>query len=200
VPLAVVNSWTADFIDDAPLGGLERHISKQLVPKTAVGKIGKIYARYCSIVQSSGMGKSRLLDEFARGYFMIPINLRPAKSDGTSYLLLPVMAHQTRLLGFPPADGQVRDFLSGVGETPEGSAKLAYSRACNFLLALFTKTKETITTLNGCNKAERIKEFREFMSDGQSMRHAGENRQRFYSDVITRARDVCRGSLIVSLS
>ena len=100
------------------------------------------------------MGKSRLLDEFSRGLFMIPINLRPAKSDGTSYLLLPVIAHQTRLLDFPPADDQVHDFLSGLGESYKTSAKLAYPRAHNFLLALFTKTKET---LNGTNKAERSK-------------------------------------------
>lgn len=165
-----------------------------------MGRIGKIYARYCSIVQSSGMGKSRLLDEFARGFFTIPINLRPAKSDGTSCLSLPIMDHQARLflVGFPPADVQVRDFLLGVEGTLEASAQLAYSRACNFLLALFKKTEETVASFNGQTKAERIKEFRKFMSDGQSMRVAGENRRRFYSDVVTRARDVCCGSLLVS--
>lgn len=127
---------------------------------------------YCSIVQSSGMGKSRLLDEFARGHFVIPINLRPAMSDG-----------------FPPADGEVRDFLLSVTDALEVSADSAYSRACNLFLALFNKTEETIASFNGRTKAERIKEFRTFMSDGQSMRVAGGNRQRFYSDVVTRARD-----------
>jgi hypothetical protein len=120
------------------------------------------------------MGKSRLLDEFARGHFVIPINLRPAMSDGTSCLLLPVMTHQARLLGFPPADGEVRDFLLSVTDALEVSADSAYSRACNLFLALFNKTEETIASFNGRTKAERIKEFRTFMSDGQSMRVAGE--------------------------
>jgi hypothetical protein len=31
------------------------------------------------------MGKSRLLDEFSKQYFMIPVNLRSAGSKGLSY-------------------------------------------------------------------------------------------------------------------
>ncbi len=89
MPLAVVNSWTADFIDDGPLGGLQRHVSREL---TLGNAIGKIYACYCSIVQLSGMGKSQLLDEFSRGFFLIPVNLRPANSDGLSFLLFPIIA------------------------------------------------------------------------------------------------------------
>ena len=53
-----------------PLKALKTHVSQQM-------KMGKAYARYCSIVQSSGMGKSRLLDEFSKEHFLIPINLRP---------------------------------------------------------------------------------------------------------------------------
>jgi len=44
-----------------------------------------LYGRYCPILQSSGMGKSRLLDEFSKQYFMIPVNLRSAGSKGLSY-------------------------------------------------------------------------------------------------------------------
>ena len=44
-----------------------------------------VYALYCSIIQSSGMGKSRLLDQLSKTYFMIPINLRNASADGLSY-------------------------------------------------------------------------------------------------------------------
>jgi hypothetical protein len=88
---AVVNSWNAEFIDEGPLDGLKSHIAHQLSKKS----VGKIYAHYCSIVQSSGMGKSRLLDEFSKCFFLIPINLRPTNSEGTSYLLFHVMAgHQ----------------------------------------------------------------------------------------------------------
>jgi hypothetical protein len=34
------------------------------------------YARYTSIVQSSGMGKSRAVDEFSRKHLVVPLNLR----------------------------------------------------------------------------------------------------------------------------
>ncbi|KAH7903936.1 hypothetical protein BJ138DRAFT_1167373 [Hygrophoropsis aurantiaca] len=39
------------------------------------------YARLCDIVQSSGMEKSRLVDELSRSHFVIPMNLR-ARSTG----------------------------------------------------------------------------------------------------------------------
>lgn len=35
-----------------------------------------LYARLLPLVQSSGMGKSRLIDEFSKKYFVIPFNLR----------------------------------------------------------------------------------------------------------------------------
>jgi hypothetical protein len=34
------------------------------------------YARYTSIVQSSGMGKSRTIDEFSKKHLVVPLNLR----------------------------------------------------------------------------------------------------------------------------
>ena len=76
--LATELSWNAKFIDSgqAVLKALESHVSKQMQVHT--------YARSCSIVQSSGMGKSRLLDEFSKSHFLIPINLRPEKTDGAS--------------------------------------------------------------------------------------------------------------------
>jgi hypothetical protein len=39
------------------------------------------YARYTSIVQSSGMGKSRAVDEFSKRHLVIPLNLRK-EADG----------------------------------------------------------------------------------------------------------------------
>ncbi|KAI9434529.1 hypothetical protein H4582DRAFT_2060231 [Lactarius indigo] len=77
---AVELSWSAEFIGHLPLVALETHVRDQM-------KLVEMYARYCSIVQSSGMGKSRLLDEFSKKHFMIPINLRPEDAQG-----------------FPPAD------------------------------------------------------------------------------------------------
>ncbi|KAH9168603.1 hypothetical protein EDB89DRAFT_1909184 [Lactarius sanguifluus] len=78
---AVVDSWTAKFIGKGPLQTLEKHIHEQMM-------LEKRYACYCSIVQSSGMGKSCLLDEFSKQHFLIPINLCLKDGGGFS---LPMM-------------------------------------------------------------------------------------------------------------
>jgi hypothetical protein len=39
-----------------------------------------LYARLLAIVQSSGMGKSRMIDELSKSYFVIPLNLRDGES------------------------------------------------------------------------------------------------------------------------
>jgi hypothetical protein len=41
-----------------------------------------VYARYMAIVQSSGMGKSRMMDETAKLIVLIPVNLRPSTDRG----------------------------------------------------------------------------------------------------------------------
>jgi hypothetical protein len=74
----------ADFVDQSPLDGLQKHIIEQLALGMSPETLPPPYGRYCSIIQSSGMGKSRLLDEFSKSYFLIPINLR-SESGGSSY-------------------------------------------------------------------------------------------------------------------
>jgi hypothetical protein len=49
---------------------------------------GRIYAHYAAIVQSSGMGKSRTVDELAKKHFVIPINLRGPHSQGALLTVL----------------------------------------------------------------------------------------------------------------
>ncbi|KAM6501263.1 hypothetical protein JOM56_004277 [Amanita muscaria] len=54
-----------------------------------------VYARYASIIQSSGMGKSRMIDELSKKHLVLPINLRPSSDNG-----------------FPAADVNVRTFFT----------------------------------------------------------------------------------------
>ncbi|KAH9021093.1 hypothetical protein EDB83DRAFT_2320509, partial [Lactarius deliciosus] len=125
----------------------------------------QIYGRYCSIVQSSGMGKSRLLDEFSKNFFLIPINLRASTDQG-----------------YPPADSEVRNFL-----TRHDGVHSALSLMQHFLLALFSRTKATLERM-GSTKSGRIREFREYMSKDQTMHSSGGNRSDFYDGVIAQAR------------
>ena len=85
--LATEESWNAAFVDQikSPLDGLVSHIATQLDLKPQNNEFGhpkQPYGRYCSIVQSSGMGKSRLLDEFSKHFFMFPVNLRGENNKG----------------------------------------------------------------------------------------------------------------------
>jgi hypothetical protein len=67
--LAVERSWNREFFGDAAQA-LWGHI------KAHCGRTdGKICAHYAAIVQSSGMGKSRTVDEMSKEHFVIPINL-----------------------------------------------------------------------------------------------------------------------------
>ncbi len=73
---AIVKSWDAPFIGEAALEALDEHVWN-------VKYENETYAQYGWIVQSSGMGKSRLLHEFSKEHFLIPINLRERGAGGT---------------------------------------------------------------------------------------------------------------------
>ncbi|KAH9174011.1 hypothetical protein EDB89DRAFT_2068265 [Lactarius sanguifluus] len=184
---AVVRSWTTDFVGKGPLWALEKHVRVQMT-------MGKRYARYCSIVQSSGMGKSRLLDEFSKEHFLIPINLRPKDSESVS---CPFHLHSlpNSLVRLPPADDEVREFLTNNQEYQgRNISESSYMRAHYFLKALFCVTAETITKLDapsegGAKRTYHIDKFRIFMSYGQSMGSSGIQRVNFYHEVVDKAKE-----------
>jgi hypothetical protein len=181
---AIEKSWEATFVGDSPIEGLKDHIITQL----SKPRKPEPYGRYCSIIQSSGMGKSRLLDELSKMHFMIPINLRGNRPGGLSYLFdsLTFMAHQSSMIGYPPPDKNVSDFLrKRVYAVPHIAALLRH-----FLVALFDKTAETLGTM-GTDTSERIKTFRDHMSRGQKMGSVGDDRFNFYQDVVKKAEEVC---------
>ncbi|KAH9178638.1 hypothetical protein EDB89DRAFT_1927631 [Lactarius sanguifluus] len=148
---AVMESWKVPFIGGRVLRALEQHVIEERSKQST-------YGPYCSIVQSSGMGKSRLLDEFSKNHFLIPVNLR---RKGTS--------------GFPPPDDAIRDLLTQIDE----------NGMLHFLIVLFEKTTRVITDeLKGASsRSERITKFREFMTDDQTMTSVGGKRRTFYNEI-----------------
>ncbi|KAH9175259.1 hypothetical protein EDB89DRAFT_2092796 [Lactarius sanguifluus] len=159
---AVTKSWKAQFVGDRVLLALRRHVIVEKRKPSA-------YGPYCSIVQSSGMGKSRLLDEFSKNHFLIPVNLR--RKDTT---------------GFPPPDDAIRDLLTQIDE----------NGMLRFLTVLFEKTTGVITDeLKGAtSRSERITKFREFMTDGQTMASVGEKRRTFYKEIAAEVKRTTSGS------
>ncbi|KAI9444320.1 hypothetical protein H4582DRAFT_2071891 [Lactarius indigo] len=154
--VAIENSWTTKFVDPSPLEGLKEHIAEQL--ELGLSSTTQPYGHYCSIIQSSGMGKSRLLDEFSKSYFMIPINLRHSEGQG-----------------YPPADHKVRNFLMDGGRViPHSSAKYLMQ---HFLLALFDKTavvlKEMDQSMGSAGK-NRNKFYEEVIAKASEYESHGE--------------------------
>ncbi|KAH8990142.1 hypothetical protein EDB86DRAFT_3104146 [Lactarius hatsudake] len=148
---AVMESWKVPFIGGPVLRALEQHVIEERSKQST-------YGPYCSIVQSSGMGKSRLLDEFSKNHFLIPVNLRRKETSG-----------------FPPPDDAIRDLLTQIDE----------NGMLHFLIVLFEKTTRVITDeLKGASsRSERITKFREFMAQGQTMTGVGEKRRTFYDEI-----------------
>jgi len=79
---AVEQSWEREYSGDAAQA-LWKHIKEHYNLKNT-----RIYAHYAAIVQSSGMGKSRTVDELGKRHFVIPINLRGPNSTGILLLVL----------------------------------------------------------------------------------------------------------------
>ncbi|KAH8116528.1 hypothetical protein DFH11DRAFT_1742176 [Phellopilus nigrolimitatus] len=133
--------------------------------------LDKKYANFCPIIQSSGTGKSRVVDQLGRTHFILPICLRDPKTTG-----------------FPPADNSIRNFLTN-GST---CTKLQAEKHVEaFLSALFRKTLELLRNLYEDNPDmdywQMAGDFRRRMSEGQTMNHTNKFRTNFYNRVVTAA-------------
>jgi hypothetical protein len=74
--LATESAWTTQYRGEAPTA-LWTRIKK--IMKQVNG-----YARYLAIVQSSGTGKSRMIEELGKTHLVIPVNLRGFGETGLS--------------------------------------------------------------------------------------------------------------------
>ena len=83
---AVERSWERTFVGDAA-HALWRHVMEHYNRPDR-----HVYVQYTAIVQSSGMGKSRTVDELGKSHFVIPINLRSKHSTGAVYPLFVSMS------------------------------------------------------------------------------------------------------------
>ncbi|KAI0258043.1 hypothetical protein BC834DRAFT_975730 [Gloeopeniophorella convolvens] len=173
------------------------------------------YAPLASIINSSGTGKSRMVDELAKTIISVPMCLRDKDSTG-----------------FPPADGSLRDWFaelpkSGKEETEkklhgflhsllevtlqrlkeieasqDGLEKLKVARktwTVDDMLAGKYKPSEETERKNAAaffvRRQERLASaFRHLMTHGQAFGSANDYRKKFYKDVIDGARTFTSGS------
>jgi hypothetical protein len=166
------------------------------------------YARVLPIVQSSGMGKSRMIDELSKDHFVIPLNLRDGESGRFFWRFISKFTPLTKLTGYPPSDSQVRIWFKAPGLSPLQSDV----RCSAFLTALLEKTLEIVEdpqrqirnaikespNLTEDEKAAALndypialqQQFRLFMTVGQTFSKQGDLRISFYDSVIDRANEV----------
>ncbi|KAI0773477.1 hypothetical protein C8Q74DRAFT_1217582 [Fomes fomentarius] len=135
---------------------------------------GRQYARYAWYTQSSGTGKSRMIDELAKTVFCIPVNLNPD--------------------AFPPMDKVAVRWLM---QTPSHSDYTLGVEA--FLYAVFSTTREfleervvesgiELDALESPQRVARLAElFRTKMSENMQLEEHGQYRQSFYNAVDEKA-------------
>ncbi|TDL24869.1 hypothetical protein BD410DRAFT_65329 [Rickenella mellea] len=121
------------------------------------------YAKYTAILQSSGMGKSRLIDEMSKNTFLIPLCLRKETS------------------GFPPPDKRVADHLTSKCDETE-----CVRRSFAFLAALFDHTANWVKDHrdNGDDYSSLSSRFRSYLVKDQQATMHGKGRIAFYAEVL----------------
>ncbi|KAK2463741.1 hypothetical protein APHAL10511_004234 [Amanita phalloides] len=159
---ATENAWTTQYHGGAPaiLWTRIKEVMEQAIHESR-------YARYLEIVQSSGTGKSRMIEELSKAHLVIPVNLRG--SDDT---------------GYPPPDKSAHVYLSGTTEQQE-----ARVHAVAFLRAVFKEASKLITELReplpkGTDCHDQIVDsFSKYMSEGMRWDSHGAKRRSFYEKV-----------------
>ncbi|KIY53567.1 hypothetical protein FISHEDRAFT_68783 [Fistulina hepatica ATCC 64428] len=164
----MVRSWTRPYTGNAP-DALWKHIEDHIV-------VWASYAPYCSIVQSSGTGKSRCIDEFSKTHFVIPINLR-----------------DPLVTGFPAADAALHGLFTPRSIHGYSSGQI-YTLMEVFLIALFEEVEKVIAK-HASNSEDLPSWFRQYMTEGQTFESQGQKRKSLYEAVAKRTRSLLYNDL-----
>ncbi len=153
---------------------------------------GTAYGRFLSIVQSSGTGKSRMIDELSKEHLVVPINLWPRHETGEltplSNLESIIITHFT---GFPGADHNVRELLNeGTEPNP------VYTLYAAFFTALFQELKVQLGKLKKKEKNTKnlTARFYSLMTQNQNYSEPNQYRKMFYDKVCQESRRVSNGN------
>jgi hypothetical protein len=106
------------------------------------------YSNVVSIIQSSGTGKSCMVDQLVRSVFTIPFNIRSANDDhgislSCSYCIN-LKFFYCLDLAFPPPDDMVRTHLVSKALAAGTAAEDIERFYLCFLASLFSKTKDEL--------------------------------------------------------
>lgn len=137
ISIAVRDAWTSPYVGDAHTTLLENvreiNSSRGMNP----------YANSMPLLQSSGMGKSRTVDELAKDIFVIPLNVRREATGQNANHLLSYWLMQIAGYPFPHSDPDIYDYLVSANYKTWEVTMLAYY---NFFFHLFSGIREEIRT------------------------------------------------------
>ncbi|VDC02248.1 unnamed protein product [Peniophora sp. CBMAI 1063] len=158
---ATALSWDHPFQGSAHKA-LWRHISKYATMNKSY------YSPCCSIVQSSGTGKSRCIDELSKEQLVVPMNLRHPEAGG-----------------FPAPDEQLYDYFT----TEHLTANDSVIHINAFLCALFTELQAEIESeyQSDRDSGGLALWLHELMTEGQTFSSQGPRRVAFYNKVVEQA-------------
>lgn len=135
-----------------------------------------VYARYLPIVQSSGTGKSRMLDHVAQSNYVVPINIRVAAG------------------GFPPADKSVvKYFDRRLPDEPRARLGCAMTVLNAFWIGLLEQLLDRLVRPGHTTPSQ----WRTFFTEGMTATEHNLNRRRFFEAVCERANEVSSAILFV---
>ncbi|KAF8330412.1 uncharacterized protein EI90DRAFT_1188204 [Cantharellus anzutake] len=194
--LATTQAWGTTFKGDSA-----NVLFESIADHLARDRHKSPYARLTSIINSSGTGKSRMVDQLGTEIITVPICLRPG------------------IEGMPPPDRKLHDWLvSEIGDRNTVQRRLfgfVYSLLVVTLtrLKIIASEKQDIAKLPSLGARRLSKEplfrkdygslvvdrqrklasaFHEYMAMGQSHNASGLHRESFYDEVIKLARE-CMG-------
>ncbi|RPD57234.1 hypothetical protein L226DRAFT_435711, partial [Lentinus tigrinus ALCF2SS1-7] len=161
----VTASWKQPYVGNSDV--LESVLEGYMTKPGGVER----YARYASITQSSGTGKSRMVDELAKKVFCISMNLGSKNA-------------------YPPPDVAVQAWFQSlkVHRIDEWDRRVQVFIYVLFQTAL--KHAQTINSDKTKNPSQIASEFRSKMSEGMVYGRHGTYRQKFYDEVCTNANKV----------
>lgn len=141
---AIVEGWNSRFIGTAHVA-LAMNIRK-IYDDSINDPRNHKYTTHVSIIQSSGSGKSRLVDKVAETIFTIPFNIREARDADSELsrtsLMTCIPSHRESGGAWPPADNEIRDLLvSWTGVRGETSL---YARYLYFFTAVFEEIRKEV--------------------------------------------------------
>ncbi|KZV73389.1 hypothetical protein PENSPDRAFT_602890 [Peniophora sp. CONT] len=158
---ATLKSWDHDYQGSAHRA-LWHHIKHNL-------QQDKMYSPMCSIVQSSGTGKSRCIDELSKERLVVTLNLRDPDAGG-----------------FPASDRGLHTFFKDVLTAPNKQILVEA-----FLCAVFEGLESLIRTkYDSPEHGSLAAWYRSYMAEKQTFDSQGPNRVAFFDTVVKRSKEL----------